>query len=329
MINFRISEIGHCPKELTLSAVGIKGSVPVWLSNSAEEGNWHEKRIKDQMRKAGYTIKENEVCPVCLERFSEERRGIHVEFESTNGNEAEQYRIIGHLDGQASHPEFTQGKMLGLEVKSMSQYEYDRWYRESWNGFSNYAWQVSTYMHLLNSPFIYVIKNRNIGSKIQFIIDSPIIKWEVIDFKLKELAGWITMNGNKPYPAEFNGDSLECRRCKFNSMCVPEPKLLEPVQKEILDEAVVNWLAGKKMEEDAEILVSKAEEVFITHCKVTTENKWRYGGLSISYNPEPKPRVSYTKENLLKIVSQEQLDGIANVSPVKPSIRITNISKKE
>lgn len=330
MINFRISEIGSCPKKITLSAIGTEGKVPNWLADSAEEGNWHEKRIKEQMRKAGYTIKESEVCPVCLNQFNEERKGIHVKYEHNSSEDSvENYGLVGHLDGQATHPEFTQGKTFGLEIKSMSQYEYDRWFKEKWEGYLSYAWQVSAYMHIINAPFIYVIKNRNIGSKTQFIIDNPIIEWKEIDTKLRDLARWINTMEKTPYPADFNSDSLECRRCKFNSLCVPEPKILEPVQKERLDKAVSDWNLGKKMEQEAESLISSAEETFITHCKVTTENKWRYSGLSIAYNPTPTDRTTYPKERLLTLLSQEQLDSIAKISEVKPSIRITPLKGKE
>jgi hypothetical protein len=329
MITYRISEIGSCPKKISLSTSKADGKIPTWLQSSANEGKWHEKRIKDEMKKAGYTVKDVDICPICMENLHEERNGLHVEMTQSKDNKDEAYKLIGHLDGQVSHPEYTKGKTYGLECKSMSQFEYDRWIKGNFNEFPTYAWQVSVYSYALAEvPFIYVVKNRNIGGKDSRVIEKPLIVWKDIDDKMTALTSWINTT-SEPFPAEYNADSIECRRCKFMTRCIPEPKIMLPVEKERLDAAVVDWRKGKELEGIAEELKSKAEEIFIEHCKATTENKWRYEGLSINYSESGFPRIYYPKENLLTVLSEEQLKAIGKLTEAKPSVRIIPLKDKE
>lgn len=329
MITYRISEIGHCPKQLSLSTAKIDGKVPSWLQNSADEGKWHEKRIKDEMRKAGYTIEDVDICPICLERLGEERNGLHVEITVNKPNDKESYMLIGHTDGKATHPEYTGGNTYGLEVKSMSQFEFDRWMKTDgkFKEFPSYAWQVSTYQHLTNEiPYIYVVKNRNIGGKDRFVIERPIISWDEIDEKMSRLTSWMN-NNSEPYPAEFDADSIECRRCKYALRCVPEPKILEPVEKEKLDLAVSNYHKSQELEKESEKLRTEADNIFIQHCRATMENKWRYSGLSISFNEESS-RAYYSKESLMTVLNEEQLKSVTRYSEPKPIVRITQLKEK-
>ena len=329
MITYRISEIGHCPKQLSLSTAKIDGKVPSWLQNSADEGKWHEKRIKDEMKKAGYIIEDVDICPICLERLGEERNGLHVEITVNKPNDKESYMLIGHTDGKATHPEYTKGQTYGLEVKSMSQFEFDRWMKTDgkFKEFPSYAWQVSTYQHLTNEiPYIYVVKNRNIGGKDRFVIERPIISWAEIDEKMSRLTSWMN-NNSEPYPAEFNPDSIECRRCKYALRCVPEPKILLPVEKEQLDLAVKDYWTAQELKKQVEDLEKESDEIFITHCKATMQNKWRYSGLSVSFS-ENNTRTTYPKENLLQIITEEQLKSVAKVGEPFPMIRITPLKEK-
>ena len=44
---YRMSSAGYCPRRLGAIRLGMEATpVPNWVQQSAEEGNWHEERIK-------------------------------------------------------------------------------------------------------------------------------------------------------------------------------------------------------------------------------------------------------------------------------------------
>ena len=53
-IQFRMSSAGKCPRALSAELLGYQAEEkPSWLEQAANEGNWHEKRIKDERDRYG------------------------------------------------------------------------------------------------------------------------------------------------------------------------------------------------------------------------------------------------------------------------------------
>jgi len=105
MLTFRASESGKCPRALTAKYLDYEAiPAPDWLERSAKEGKWHEERIIAELVAEGYEVSESQF--ECFRRFPE-------------------FVLTGHIDGIASKD----GVEYLLEIKSMSQFEFDRWMR--------------------------------------------------------------------------------------------------------------------------------------------------------------------------------------------------------
>ncbi len=121
---YSMSSAGSCIRKLSAERLDKEVSPDsTALMQAAEEGYWHEKRIKDELRSERYLVTEAGVCPVCKAERGIEREGIHVDIEIMAG-----IWLMGHLDGSVIPPESKEcaGQHLVLEVKSMSQYQFDR-----------------------------------------------------------------------------------------------------------------------------------------------------------------------------------------------------------
>jgi len=109
----RMSGAGYCPRAISAGLLDYTPSEPLpWLKTSAKEGQWHEERIKKELRDEGYNVFDEQ-----LEVF------LHYP----------DWDMQGHIDGKVTAP--GSDKVQLLECKSMSQYEFDRWMRRGFNAF--------------------------------------------------------------------------------------------------------------------------------------------------------------------------------------------------
>ena len=91
---YRMSECGGCPRAMAASRLGYDPTPDSPASlRMMREGKRHESWIVQDLKEMGYTIETAGVCQKCLEETSEEKEGIHVEFETPL------VRMVGHLDG--------------------------------------------------------------------------------------------------------------------------------------------------------------------------------------------------------------------------------------
>lgn len=157
-IVFRMSSAGQCPRSLSAEYLGYKPEAkPDWLETAADEGRWHEERLVQEINTGNIVIKD---------------RQLAVKIEQPN------FMLLGHIDGKIdtiSNIGFVPHTRL-LEIKSMSQYEFDRWMKDKWTGFPEYADQIACYMQATGlSETAYYVKNRSSG-----YVDKDIIRLEDI-----------------------------------------------------------------------------------------------------------------------------------------------------
>lgn len=109
------------------------------MDRSAEEGNLHEKAVKDKLRSEGWVI----------------------------SGEQDEYTIqilpgvllVGHGDGMV-----TKESTLLLEVKSMSSKQFAKWIKDDFKSFPRYAYQITAYMEANPGlDVMYVVKRREDG----------------------------------------------------------------------------------------------------------------------------------------------------------------------
>ena len=138
---YRMSEAGKCPRALSAMRLGYEAEPkPEWLERTANEGNWHEQRIIEELR----------ADDIAVVRQQEE---VKLDYPL--------FTLIGHIEGTIYDHKDTEDL---FEVKSMSQFEFDRWMRDYFRAFPHYADQLALYMEGSNlHQCLYIVKNRNNG----------------------------------------------------------------------------------------------------------------------------------------------------------------------
>lgn len=308
----RMSQSGRCPKALSAELLGYEPEpTPEFVERAANEGKWHEDRIVTELEQEGYFIFDRQL-------------EVSLEFPS--------FTLIGHIDGKANS--MLEGASLNLdkdvdtrllEIKSMSQFEFDRWMKEGFRGFSNYASQITCYMEATGlKECLYIVKNRSSGYEDRRVLTRKNLYISPVIERLTEVVTYAT--DNKLVPREPDLNSIECRRCNYKHLCVPEAKELTPIEEAGLNAATADWRTGKQLVAEGQELVDKAREVLESHTKATNILKWQHSGLTI--NLIKVHRESYEKKQLLEMFTPEQLLPALKVSDYD-QLRIDDLAKEE
>ena len=153
---YRASGIGRCLTQIVAHMLeydphesGFQAGI---LADAAREGNLHEESIVERLIADGYRIDESQ---------------LEVEVKIIPN-----VYVRGHTDGLVFPPRGKKQRVL--EVKTMSKDRFRKWEKAGSNtaermdsgDWEGYAWQISLYMHALNMPAIYVVKNRDSGKLI-------------------------------------------------------------------------------------------------------------------------------------------------------------------
>jgi len=295
---------------------------PAWLMETAEEGHWHEQRIKNELRATGWFV-EGEQDEVTIERPN--------------------YLLKGHIDGMIVQDGVWSCYDCNepmppwnlLEIKSMGLFEFGRWKKEGFDGFPKYKAQISLYMEALGyDKCLYIVKNRNDGQKdyncghnktgILNFITSPMPVKEV--YANVDLAVTNALD-NRLAPAEFDPSTWECRRCAYSKLCIPQPQKLSTENQKLLERACEQWRLAKILLEKGEKEKEAAELILSSFIPET--NKYMFDELSISQFPN-NPREYYDKKVLEATFQPHQLLPALKYTNVnKPyTLRVTDLRKK-
>jgi len=297
---YRMSASGYCPRRLGCIQLGLESeSAPRWLEKSANEGNWHERRIKDELVEQGFQV------------FDEQ-----LELRIATDN----IELVGHIDGKVRTPD----KVVQLlEIKSMSQYEFDRWMKGGFDAFPQYLAQIACYFAGTGLPeCLYIVKNRNSG-----YVDTRVIKpmpgyFNSILGNLTEVANSVS-EGNL-FPAEFNPDSLECKRCSYKLLCVPKVTELDIATRQQLDMAVAQIRDGNKLIAKGKELYDKGKSTLYKHTIASNLKKWQHNELAVLL-VNVKEQTTYPKEALLAKYGEQELSDIANVKEAYSYLRLNDL----
>ncbi len=343
MITFRMSSSGYCARRLSAMLLGREANAaPRWLAESADEGNWHEDRLIQELAKLN--------CEVI-----DRQRELQIQGKG--------FQAVGHIDGQIKlSPKLFQSPLFTihyidctptsldysdfhlLEIKSLSFLEHQRWMAEGFDGYFRYwASQHTMYRNGLTSPSslsttattttttststaptlsLLISKDRSGGARNIFIMDKDPIPFIDVMTQLEQVT--IAAEQGDLVAMSFNPDNLECRRCQFRtSECVKEfPKVEEA---EVV-QAARDYRAGRDQEAEGKLLAEQAKEVLVAHAKRTKTNKWIAGGWPVSYSSYPRRDVSIN--GLLAIMPIEQFQEAITTSIIE-RITVTNPDKEE
>ncbi len=303
----RMSEAGDCPRALSAKFLGKEPETPPsWLEKAAEEGKWHEDRIVAELANEGYAIDNRQLeCMIDMPDFT----------------------LVGHIDGTVKH--WTDGHVDSnrlLEIKSMSQFEFDRWMRGGFEAFPKYATQITCYM-IANrfDQCLYVVKNRNNGyDNRRVLTQTP----ESIDDIVAHLSDVVKRVKNNVLweDTEFDPQSIQCRRCSYKYLCISEhvPSLVTLSE---LDRVVELWRRGKSLESEGQELIEEAKTIFKSHAEALPPHRFIHEQLAVTL-VHYKESVIYPKANLLKTFTEEQLQPCAETKEAHDQLRITDLAKE-
>jgi len=314
---FRMSSAGRCPRALSAQLLGMEGEVvPEFVMRAAEEGNWHEARIIAQLEQEG--------------QFIDCRQKEHtLEYPSFN--------LIGHIDGVViKQPQLAtkedldtegDGKWQLLEVKTMSQYEFDRWMKGRFEAFPNYAAQITCYMEATGlDECLYIVKNRSSGYEDRQVLTEKPLQMNSI---VTDLAFTVSYVKDKELaPADFDPQSIECRRCEYKLLCIPEPKELTALEEQALLDITSNWRKGKDLVDQGQKILNEAREALEQHTKATNQVKWSFNKLAIQL-VHYKESVIYSKKKLLATFTEAELTPASTIRPAFDQLRITDLERGE
>ena len=270
-----MSSAGNCPKRLSAERLNIECEpLPAFVYTAAKEGNWHEARIKDELAKEMVVI-------------IDEQRELVIEHDT--------FKLVGHIDGIIAETE-TENKLL--EIKSMSQYQFDKWMKGGFAAFPLYAAQLACYSLASGLKDVcYIVKNRSSGYKdIRYftVTENGLFNTAGILAKITEVEK-LALEG-KVYPAEFDIKSTECKQCEYKRMCLPVAKELNGIDNQILQTAVDSWRKGNKLAKQGKDLVDGAKDVLQVYAESQPEKKLVYDQLVTSMYSVAEAPVSYTRK---------------------------------
>jgi len=280
---FRMSHAGSCLRKLTAEYLNYEHEPdPEWLQDAAEEGKVHEQLVKDKLRSKGYSI------------TNEQEEIIH---------ETDSFKLIGHIDGKIMKDDMP---LSVLEVKSMSQFEYDRWDKKQFDGFPQYYAQMCLYMTFTGlQQCFYAVKNRSNGhiDYRTFVRDINFYN-TIIAIKLDLQRVVDHIEENVLIDALYDEDSIECKRCKYQYLC-KTPKVYSEQDITMLTHAADIWRKGKALQDEGKALVDQARDIFDSHMNATNAKKLVFNGIAAQFIT--KKSETYDKTKLLTIFKADDL----------------------
>ena len=306
---YRMSSSGYCPKRLSamqLGAIGAKS--PPWLSTSASEGNWHEQRLKQELRDLGCVI-DMEQEELVLD-YSEFKLVGHIDGRIKLTGEALDSPLfkVSFIDIRRDEIDFAQHFLL--EVKSFSYMEWQRWILGLFDAFPWYAAQSACYEEAMKSEvMVYATKDRSNGTRRLYIVRGKRASVPEIFNKLCTVAQF-TAQGQLA-PAEFNLDSIECRRfCAFReALCSPPRAIIDSAE---IEQAAHDYLQGRAQEHSGKAIADEAKAILVEVAKSKNLDCWQAGNYDIRYS-------SYTRESISIKGLSELLERSVFAAAIKPT----------
>ncbi len=282
-IEFRMSSAGACSRKLTAQYLKYDATPePDWLADAAEEGNIHEQLVKKKLRMQNYMISSEQE-----ELFREEQH----------------FNIRGHIDGKITGSNMP---LSLLEVKSMSQFEFDRWQKGQFEAFRQYRAQMDLYLHYTDlQQCFYAVKNRSSGYLSTQVFQRDANHYHnILRLQLKLSAVVEHILDKQLHEAEFDESNIECRRCRYQYLC-RKPIVYTEQQSSVIDHATIIWRRGKSLQDEGQRLVDEARGIFEQHLNAMAMKKMLFNGLAIQLID--KSTKGYDKTKLLTMFDADTL----------------------
>lgn len=304
---YRASGSGSCVRYLVAAALGYgdqRGKkVDDLLERSAEEGNLHEEAVVRKLEEEGWEI---------------EGQQDEINIQIIPG-----VFLRGHREGLKTKAGVTEL----FEVKSMSTKQFTKWQNQGFDGFTNYAYQISGYMeHHPGLDCEYIVKRREDGyiTRMTIPADSPPIPFSVIRKKILIAEKW---RRKEQLPPCDIANQWGCPVWYLHDEDDDED--VEPLteeEQEILGELVAEYLELKAVEDkgkEAEKARKKiSPEILNMLGKLdTTDISWGGGKFKVSRIKSGNTYIS--KEKVVEIIGEDRLEEVENKTRFEyPRIRV-------
>jgi len=296
---YSMSSVGECPRALGANRLGYEslpetGDSQILLTHASR----CEALAAQQLMDEGYRIEPSSQCQLCLDRYSAERYGIHVEMDTPL------LLLVGHLDRRLI---LDNNRKLPVEIKSLGRFTWEKFAKKGFEEFTSYIGQEACYLEAEKSPGIYWVMNRDNGKSLKYIVNDFDNSINLNGFQKITLP--ITYNTildklNQVEIAAQYGELLDgeesdnCRWCRFKYLCSrPEEKKLKVEDTAPLIEAARMYKEAHEMEKQAKEIKESAVFALLSHSKENKVDKYRVGSVSFTYHGQ-KVRESIDAKSL-------------------------------
>ncbi len=225
--HLRMSAAGKCPRALAYAHMECQESNPPddHSFNRMSMGHMAEILIVRNLHKNGWETDHTVLSPTGQ---------LELEFQIPGTDVV----LIGHPDGICMHPEFTKGKWVPLECKSMSVMRGEETQKLGVaETYPEYITQISLYgrelqkMGLVSHPRVGVFAMMDRDGR---PLPPERVGWEdsMVDETLEKLRQVVeTVERGEIPERPYGPNSLKCRYCNYNLLCRgPEDEIVEQVK---------------------------------------------------------------------------------------------------
>jgi hypothetical protein len=101
---------------------------------------------------------------------------------------------------------------------------------------------------------------------------------------------------NQLVEAEFDNTSIECKRCSFKYLCLPEPKEISEIDLKILYSTIEQYRLAAKLKSKAENALNEAKATLIAYAKEQPEQKFKLDDMAIAMYSVAEKEITYTRK---------------------------------
>lgn len=324
---FRMSEAGGCQLAMAARKLGYEPLPESKESQTImEEASEDEFRVKRKLISKGLSLCSNG-SPVTCTRCG--AGGYHVEIET------ELVKIVGHLDDYIYTPH---EKMMPLEIKNLGRFSWNKFHKSNLEGFPEYKAQFALYLEASHSlGGVYITRCRDhgllliytVGEVYPQLVEKLRVLGEVTQLPMPDINSvldkihyvQLLVESSELPPAEFAEGTPQCSWCRWKYLCSKEEKEeAKKVTEPNLLEAAAKWREGKELATQGEAMKEEAQLAFLNHAKTNKIDKYRVGGVSVSYLGEATRQ--FIDDKLLKEIAPDVFAKVAKRSKPWDDIRI-------
>ena len=280
---YGMSEVGQCPRVIGARRLGYD---PLPRTATDEEQLKHYTRMENIaaeqiMEYTGLAMEAGMRCGKCKDRYGVDRYGIHVEIDTPL------LLLVGHLDRRLL---LGKGQTAPVEIKSLGKASWLKFSKGQFADFPEYAGQECCYLEAEQSPGVYWIMERDSGASLKYTVNGQLdltgFQNTVLPITFDQLLDKLNMVELTAQEGKLldGVPSDTCWFCQYKFLCVKEEekKTKEESGAHLVD-AAETYRAALEMEKEAKTLKSRAVLTLLEHAKSNQVDKYRVGGLSMTY----------------------------------------------